>query len=90
MTFKLFFDIKKYYSQKNFYMNEKKQEKIKIPFQITVRELALRLNIEVSVVIKKLMENGIMATINEAIDYETAVYPGNPHLRNGAVKGYAG
>ncbi len=53
-------------------MTEKK-DKIKIPFQLTVGELADRLNLPASDVIKQLMENGIMANINETIDYETAV-----------------
>lgn len=46
---------------------------VKIPFQLTVKELSERLGLSVSQVIKKLMENGILATINETIDYETAV-----------------
>lgn len=48
-----------------------KKEIIKIPTQITVKELAGRLNIGVSEVLKKLMENGIMANINNLIDYDT-------------------
>lgn len=48
------------------------EEKIKIPSIITVGELANCLNIPVSKVIAELMKNGIMATINELIDFETA------------------
>lgn len=47
-------------------------QKIKIPAIITVGDLAGRLNIPVSKVIAELMKNGLMATINENIDYETA------------------
>lgn len=46
---------------------------VKIPFQLTVNELSSRLGLGVPVVIKKLMDNGIFATINETIDFETAV-----------------
>lgn len=46
---------------------------VKIPFQLTVKELSTRLGLSVSEVIKKLMQNGILANINETIDYETAV-----------------
>ncbi len=54
-------------------MLNKKVKKVKIPFQITVREFAQRLGMDTPEIIKKLMENGIMASINESIDYETAV-----------------
>ncbi len=50
-----------------------KKKLVKIPFQITVGNLASRLDLDIAEVIKKLMENGIMATINDFIDYETAV-----------------
>lgn len=45
---------------------------IKIPAIITVGELADALSIPVSKIIAELMKNGVMATINENIDYETA------------------
>jgi translation initiation factor IF-2 len=51
-------------------MDEKKP--VKIPFQLTVKELSQRLDLGISEVIKKLMENGILAAINDTIDYETA------------------
>lgn len=60
------------------FMEEEKKEKeleiekIKIPAIITVGEFADRLSIPVSKVIGELMKNGVMATINESIDYETA------------------
>lgn len=49
-----------------------KQKEIKLPNVLTVKELALKLGLEVSVVIKKLIENGVLASINEEIDYDTA------------------
>lgn len=48
------------------------EKEIKIPEVITVGEFANRLGVPVSQVITELMKNGVMATINESIDYETA------------------
>ncbi|HOQ14930.1 MAG TPA: translation initiation factor IF-2, partial [Bacillota bacterium] len=45
---------------------------IQIPDEITVGELASRLKINVGEVIKKLMLNGVMASINDVIDFDTA------------------
>jgi translation initiation factor IF-2 len=45
---------------------------IKLPLVITVRDFAAKLNLPVSGVIKELMKNGILASLNERIDYETA------------------
>lgn len=50
----------------------KKITKITIPQTITVREFAKKLNLEAVEVIKQLMKNGVMATINEEIDFDTA------------------
>lgn len=47
-------------------------EKIKIPKIITVSELAKRLGVSAASVVSELMKNGVMATINENIDFETA------------------
>lgn len=47
-------------------------EVVKIPAIITVGDLADALSIPVSKIIGELMKNGVMATINENIDYETA------------------
>ncbi|MDD3678811.1 MAG: translation initiation factor IF-2 [Patescibacteria group bacterium] len=47
-------------------------DEIKIPEVITVGEFANRLNVPVAKVITELMKNGVMATINESIDFETA------------------
>lgn len=48
------------------------QQEIKIPAVITVRDLAQVLNRPVSEVIKSLMKNGVLASLNERIDFETA------------------
>ncbi|HOO35890.1 MAG TPA: translation initiation factor IF-2 [Smithella sp.] len=48
------------------------KRRIKIGETITVGELAKRMGIKVSEIINKLMSMGVMATINQAIDYDTA------------------
>ncbi len=53
-------------------MSENGQKTLEIPAQITVRELADALHISPIDVIKKLMANGVMANINQQIDYDTA------------------
>src|SRR6476661_8833459 len=45
---------------------------IEIEETVTVGTLAERLNLPVTRLIGELMKNGIMATVNERIDYETA------------------
>jgi len=50
----------------------KQQLKVLIPDEIVVSELATRLKVTVSDVIKKLMGLGMMASINETIDFDTA------------------
>lgn len=50
----------------------KKQIKITVPEEITVGELAALLKMTAAEVIKKLFALGMMATINEVIDYDTA------------------
>ena len=50
----------------------KQQLKVSIPDEITVSELASRLKVVATEVIKKLMGLGIMASINEVIDFDTA------------------
>ena len=47
---------------------------VKIPEEITVGELASRMKKTAGEVIKLLMKNGIMAGINQAIDYDTAEF----------------
>lgn len=46
--------------------------KIELPANIPVRELAQRINKSPIDVIKKLMSNGVMVTINQSVDFETA------------------
>ncbi len=46
--------------------------KVKLPQVITVRDFAARLALPATSVIKELMKNGILASLNERIDYETA------------------
>ena len=46
--------------------------KITLPEEITVGELASRLKKTAAEVVKKMMMNGMMATINQVIDYDTA------------------
>jgi translation initiation factor IF-2 len=53
---------------------KKAQLVVKIPDEITVGELAARMKKTAAEVIKCLMKNGVMAGINENIDYETAEY----------------
>ena len=50
----------------------KKQIKITVPEEITVGELAALLKMTAAEVIKKLFSLGMMATVNEVIDYDTA------------------
>ena len=50
----------------------KQQLNVMIPDTITVSELAVRLKVTATEVIKKLMGLGIMATINQEIDFDTA------------------
>ncbi|MBQ8393510.1 MAG: translation initiation factor IF-2 [Clostridia bacterium] len=48
------------------------QLSITVPDEITVGELASRLKVASSELIKKLMMMGVMATVNQVIDYDTA------------------
>lgn len=47
-------------------------DKIKISSVITVKNLALKLDVPVTSIISMLLKNGIASTINENIDYDTA------------------
>ena len=69
-------------------VKEPEQDKtpvINLPRSISVRQLADMLNIDAINIIKQLMRNGIMANINQVIDYETAAsivtgFGYKPHL----------
>src|SRR5690606_40794502 len=45
---------------------------VTIPDRITVSELAEQLGIDVTQLITELVKNGVMATLNDTIDFETA------------------
>lgn len=53
-------------------MSENGQKVIDIPESLTVRELAARIEISPIEVIKSLMASGVMANINQQIDFDTA------------------
>jgi translation initiation factor IF-2 len=53
-------------------MSENGHKVIEIPASITVRELAERIATSPIDIIKQLMANGVMASINQQIDYDTA------------------
>src|SRR5512143_1727991 len=46
--------------------------KIEIPVSIVIRDLAQKINKSPIELIKKLMSNGVMATINQSVDFDTA------------------
>ncbi len=66
--------------QKDKAEEEAKQEQVKveanteisIPAFITVREFAALANIPINIVLGELMKNGVISSLNEKIDYETA------------------
>ncbi len=47
-------------------------KKVEIPSILTVRDFSDLLNLPVNIVISELMKNGVMATLNQRIDFETA------------------
>jgi len=47
-------------------------KRIELPAGISVRDFALRIKVSPIDVIKKLMVNGVMASINQMVDYDTA------------------
>lgn len=53
-------------------MPEIQAKKIKLPASITVKKFSEILDLPLNKVITELMKNGILATINEQIDFETA------------------
>ena len=50
----------------------KKQLEITVPDEITVQELASRLKVTAAEVIKRLMMMGVMVTVNQTVDFDTA------------------
>ena len=58
----------------------KAQLKVSIPDEIAVGELAVRLKVNVAQVIKKLMGLGVMASISEVVDFDTASLVQGHHL----------
>jgi translation initiation factor IF-2 len=50
----------------------KEKKKIKLPTFVKVRDFAVILGLPVVEVIKTLIKNGVMATINQEVDFETA------------------
>jgi translation initiation factor IF-2 len=53
-------------------MSENKNKKIELPATITVRDLASSIETSAIQIIKSLMTNGVMANINQQIDFDTA------------------
>ena len=53
-------------------MGKQEEKNIQLPYSITVRELAGLLDATAVQVIKILMSNGVMASINQTIDFDTA------------------
>jgi translation initiation factor IF-2 len=53
-------------------MSENGQKKIEFPVNITVRDLAQKMEASPIQVIKILMANGVMAIINKVIEFDTA------------------
>ncbi len=51
---------------------KKKEGIVSLPAQITVKEFAEKTGIQVPQVVATLMKNGVMATITQTIDYDTA------------------
>mgnify|MGYP001024410682 CR=1 FL=1 len=50
----------------------KAERRIEIPSTITVKQLAEKLGLSGVEVIKQLMQNGVMASVNQAVDFDTA------------------
>ncbi len=48
------------------------ERKVALPSSISVKDLAEKLRVSAAEVIKKLVQNGVMATTNQVIDYATA------------------
>ena len=67
-------------------MSENETKTIALPSITTVRDLAKLVDSTPIQVIKVLMANGVMANINQQIDFDTAVsYVGNGHNHKSIV-----
>jgi translation initiation factor IF-2 len=53
-------------------MSDSTIKKIELPANITIRDFAQIIEVSPIQIIKKLMSNGVMASINQAIDFDTA------------------
>ncbi|MCX6034644.1 MAG: translation initiation factor IF-2, partial [Chloroflexi bacterium] len=53
-------------------MSDPERKKIELPANISIRDFAQIIEVSPIQIIKKLMTNGVMASINQAIDYDTA------------------
>ena len=53
-------------------MADAKSKIVKIPEVVTVKNFAEKSNLPVTVLITELMKNGILANINQQIDFDTA------------------
>lgn len=51
---------------------KKKEGKVTLPESLTVKEFAEKSGIQIPKVIQTLMKNGVLATVNQQIDYDTA------------------
>ncbi|MFH2063181.1 MAG: translation initiation factor IF-2 [bacterium] len=49
-----------------------KVKEVSLPQAITVRDFAAKLGLPVNIVIQELMKNGILASLNERVDFDTA------------------
>ena len=56
---------------------KKKEGLVLLPDFISVKELAEKLGVQVPAVIQTLMKNGVLATITQSIDYDTAAIVGS-------------
>ena len=53
-------------------MSDPIRKKIELPANISIRDFSLIIDVSPIQIIKKLMTNGVMASINQTIDYDTA------------------
>ncbi len=65
-------EVKKVTAQSNQEQIKRKEGPVTLPDLISVKEFAEKTGIQVPVIIQTLMKNGIMATITQSVDFETA------------------